>query len=288
MSEAKVNPAGGSGDKEGRDSACTPKWLADLLGKFDLDPCSNPRSHIQAQRRLMLENGSDGLYPNLGVGGYVYSKRLGGRQYVDAVTAKCFTFINPPYARGQVIRWVKHWRHTRFCYLLRWDPSTEWFGELICHCTHVWFPARRINFEPPPGVTFSSNPFPHALYLRDPDQEMLGRLSTAGYLMPVDQDLLALYLDADDRLADRADGPSKPGEGAAKPAGGGGTSTGGSDRQVGQESTPTTRAGCGECVDCKEGRGCVYTAQTKSDKIDAINRDLSAWLTWGKGVFKVE
>lgn len=217
-----VNPAGGSGKEEGRDSWCTPKWIADLLGKYDLDPCSNPRSHIQAQRKLMLEDGSDGLYPHLGAGGYCFSRGKDRSQLVDVVNEKCFTFINPPYARGEVIKWVKHWRHTRFTYLLRWDPSTDWFEELICHCTHVWFPARRINFEPPPGVKSSSNPFPHALYLREPDQEMLDRLSANGFLIPVDQDLLALYLDADERSAEGDAGAGGAGQGAQGGAGPGG------------------------------------------------------------------
>jgi hypothetical protein len=30
------------------DAWCTPWALAIALGKFDLDPCSNPRSHIRA------------------------------------------------------------------------------------------------------------------------------------------------------------------------------------------------------------------------------------------------
>lgn len=199
-----VNPAGGSGKSEGRDSWCTPKWLADLLSTFDLDPCSNPRSHIRASRRLMLEEESDGLYPHLGPGGYALGNgcyvtgRKTTRQYVDIVKPACRTFINPPYAHGEVIKWVRHWRHTRFCFLLRWDPSTAWFAELIPHCTHVWFPPRRINFEPPPGVKSSSNPFPHALYLRDPPQDLLDRLVKNGFLLAIDDELLSLYLDVDD------------------------------------------------------------------------------------------
>lgn len=217
-----VNPAGGSGDKDGRDSASTPKWLADLLGLFDMDPCSNERSHIRAARCLMLPK-DDGLFPGWGAGCYAKGR------YVDVVKPECRTFINPPYARGEVIKWVKHWRGTRFCFLLRWDPSTEWFSELICHCTHVWFPSRRINFEPPPGVKFSSNPFPHALYLRDPPQDLLDRLASAGYLMPIDQDLLDFHLageqtdahDRDDRQDDDAGDAGEAAQGGAGPSGGG-------------------------------------------------------------------
>lgn len=285
----KVNPVGGSGDKEGRDSACTPKWLAELLGKFDLDPCSNPRSHIKAARRLMLEEKSDGLYPNLGPGGYcqgiVNYKGEVVRQLVDVIKPTCFTFINPPYARGEVVKWVKHWRHTRFCFLLRWDPSTEWFAELICHCTHVWFPARRINFEPPPGVKFSSNPFPHALYLRDPDQQMLDSLSSAGYLMPIDQDLLSLYLDADEGSTERDDG-----EGGASAEGENRSSSGGDgakrddsgvrERGGGTEGPRErdAKSGCGDCLDCKEGRGCTFQPRKKEQAINAINEGIAKYI----------
>src|SRR5690606_30225668 len=114
-----------------------------------------------------LEDGDDGLVDQYGPGAFVY----GGVNCATLPSAR--TFINPPYSRGAVVRWIRHWRHTRFCFLLRWDPSTRWFEELLPHCTHVWFPPRRINFEPPPGVKSSSNPFPHALYLRDPPQYLL-------------------------------------------------------------------------------------------------------------------
>src|ERR1051325_6341056 len=58
-----VNPAGGSGRLGGRDSWCTPGWLADIINvwKPHLDPCSNPRSHIHAVTSLIKENGDEGL-----------------------------------------------------------------------------------------------------------------------------------------------------------------------------------------------------------------------------------
>ena len=189
-----MNAYGGSGEKEGRDGACTPKWLADLLNVVEwyLDPCSNPRGHVRAQCELTLEHGDNGLVENDdGVPGvhhvHIDNAIPPNRDYIRQEATRTWkVFINPPYAAGQVIRWVRHYRHTRFCFLLRWDPSTAWFRELIPHCTHVWFPSRRINFEPPPGVKFSSNPFPHALYLRDPPEELLASLAPHGLLIPLD------------------------------------------------------------------------------------------------------
>lgn len=130
-----------------RDSWCTPRWLTEAIGDVDLDPCSNERSHVAAFDVFRLDRGQDGLTLSA------------------TVDAKTHVFVNPPYSKGQVIRWVKAYEHTRFCFLLRFDPSTEWFAELYRRAALVCLPRRRrINFEPPPGVKASSNVFPHALF----------------------------------------------------------------------------------------------------------------------------
>ena len=105
------------GERDGaaiRDSWCTPAWIAEAIGKFDLDPCSNARSHIRATRRLSLEDGDDGLDENWLLSPFV--------------VAAPRTFVNPPYSKGQVERWIAAYGHTRFCFLLRFDPSTQWFA----------------------------------------------------------------------------------------------------------------------------------------------------------------
>jgi len=183
--DRSVNKYGGSGEKEDRDGACTPKWIADALGRFDLDPCSNDRSHISAHHCVCLSvEGSNGL-PEPGVD----SRWLGAGTYWWAhdlcqAGKHTDTFCNPPYARGQVIRWARHYSHTNFTFLLRWDVRTKWFAELFPKCWGFWFP-RKCEFEPPPGVTFSSNPYPHALYFRDrPKPDRYARLSAAdGYFV---------------------------------------------------------------------------------------------------------
>ncbi len=147
-----------------RDSWCTPKWLADLVGKVEIDPCTNERSHITCE--LAFDELDDGLSLPW-----------------DEIPPETVVYCNPPYSRGQVLRWVEKWRHTRFLFLLRWDPSTTWFSELMPYVTHVWFPNRRINFEPPPGVKASSNAYPNALYMHDPSPELLDRLRAEGFLL---------------------------------------------------------------------------------------------------------
>ncbi len=171
----RVNPAGGSGTTQGRNAYCTPKWLADLIGAVDLDPCANERGHIAARHKLY------------GLGG----DQDDGLKVAQHVPVAWSTFINPPYdqASGGVVRWIRAYKHTRFIYLLRYDPSTAWFDELLQVAGYLWFPSKaspesRISFEPPPGIETSSNPFPHALYLREPPSP---ELATAGRVFrPVD------------------------------------------------------------------------------------------------------
>lgn len=124
------------------DSWCTPKWLADALGPFDLDPCSNERSHIHATRRIQLPE--DGL----------------------ATPWDGSVFCNPPYSAplpwcerlaGYDLPWVA---------LVKLDTSTAWWRVLMASGAQ-WAPFReRLRFEPPAGVAASSNNFCSALVWR--------------------------------------------------------------------------------------------------------------------------
>jgi hypothetical protein len=144
--KSKPNVHGGSGEPD-RGTWCTPAWLAELLGKFDLDPCSNTRSHVRASRYFALDDGDDGL------------------ALAKKVASDTRVFINPPYENGAVLRWIRAYQNTRFAFLLRFDPSTDWFSELYRITSLVAIPrGRRVNFEPPPGVQASSNTFPHAVF----------------------------------------------------------------------------------------------------------------------------
>jgi hypothetical protein len=215
-----VNPVGGTGGA-GRDSWCTPEWLADVVSgeyEIDLDPCSNERSLILAKQAVTLKHDSTGIADPARPGTY----RVDGAVRAAGTLAR--VFINPPYSRNAVAQWVRHYGHTDFIFLLRWAPDTTWFGELWPKCWGAWFPKKcevnpsgRINFEAPPGVDTSSNPFPHALYLKsEPKGKFLDRLSATGYLVQN-------YGQASvrqDSVPDRADPASAGG------AGGGGTRAG--------------------------------------------------------------
>lgn len=148
-----VNKYGKSGEAP-RGTWCTPKWLADLIGPVDVDPCSNERSHVQA--RVRWGEAEDGI------------------KLAPTVPADWSSYINPDYV--DVGTWIASYAHTRFMFLLRWDPSTAWFSRLAAVTRYAWFPiGRRIEFEPPPGVKSSSNPYPHALFMREPPNAALRR-----------------------------------------------------------------------------------------------------------------
>jgi hypothetical protein len=130
-----------------RDIWCTPPWLTEAIGEFDLDPCSNDRSTVPARMQLRLDFGQDGL-----VG-------------ADVVHADQRVFANPPYSDVQP--WITAYKHTRFCFLLKLDTSTRWFAELYAATALILIPRRRVNFIPPPGVPPEkavAQQFPHALF----------------------------------------------------------------------------------------------------------------------------
>jgi hypothetical protein len=145
------------GDEE-RGTWCTPKWLAEAVGPFHLDPFSNPRSHIESAYACMLERQDDGLSgPMKGQ----YWTALHGSRFTDDQTR---VFLQPPYS--VVTRAFEHYHHTRWVALLRFDPSTKWFRAMYREAALICVPRKRVNFEPPPGVKASSNTIPHALYYR--------------------------------------------------------------------------------------------------------------------------
>jgi hypothetical protein len=78
-------------------------------------------------------------------------------------------WLQPDYT--QVLSAVRHYVHTRFVALLRFDPRPEW-ADLVGGASE-WIGVlsnsprgSSFEFEPAPGVVASSNTFPHALYAR--------------------------------------------------------------------------------------------------------------------------
>lgn len=152
------------------DCWCTPKWLADLLGEWDLDPCSNDRSHIISRRKFDLANGQNGV------------------ALAPFVAPNTRVFANVPFSSGNVIDWIKAYRHTRFCFLVRMDLSTQWFAELYPWVGAIVVPHERINFEPPRGYwhlgpdAVPGSMYMHALYFAR-EEDIPDGLRRIGYVM---------------------------------------------------------------------------------------------------------
>jgi hypothetical protein len=124
------------------DSWRTPMWLADLLGKFDLDPCTGPGSFIQATVNITKETN-----------GLIYpwdTADVIGDEY-PLMWRPASVYCNPPYSdpspwcarlRGHAGPWVA---------LVKLDPTTRWWADLMM-ASPIWAPfKRRLRFAPPPG-----------------------------------------------------------------------------------------------------------------------------------------
>jgi len=163
----RANVKGGSGESA-RGTWCTSKDWAIAVGAWDLDPFSNPRSHILSAARCMLEDGGDafgGGEPGEHPGFYLTGNGHGAQPMTGQADELTRVWIQPPYEL--VAAAIAHYGHTRFCALLRWSPDVKaWFPELWRRTAVVCHPfGERMEFEPPPGIDKSGDmPFPHALY----------------------------------------------------------------------------------------------------------------------------
>jgi hypothetical protein len=136
------------------DAQCTPRDLALDLGTFGIDPCSNPRSHIAAIMKCMLERGEDGL----------------AHSWLDDESEPLSAFVNGPYSNP--LPWCERLRAHRgpWCALWKLDPTTKWHAELLARGPNggraKWAPFRkRLAFEKAGNV--GSADFPCMLAWRD-------------------------------------------------------------------------------------------------------------------------
>lgn len=157
-----ANVHGGSGDAA-RGTYCTPLKYAMAVGAWDLDPFSNPRSHLIAEHRCMLEDGGNGLADLAQPGSFI----MGGGKAISHILAGPATrvFLQPPYEI--VDQAIAHYGHTRFCALLRFAPDTEWFAAMWPRVAVIATPfGERLPFEID-GIEADGAPFPHAFYYSD-------------------------------------------------------------------------------------------------------------------------
>lgn len=126
------------------DSYCTPRWLTALLPTVTLDPCTNQHASVIASKRYDFEDD-----------GYARWKAASDGQRV---------FLNPPYSRGNVQKWV-NLAIDRSCeheddvlLLLKDDASTKWYANLVSAEARIWRFTGRLAFEYE-GLTAPSNNF---------------------------------------------------------------------------------------------------------------------------------
>lgn len=92
----------------------TPESVLEVVRRLDvigLDPCSNPWSTVGADAFVAAHDGGDGL----AVPWHIFG----------------LTFVNPPYARGQIIRWVRKAEQeaaegAEILMLVPCSPETQW------------------------------------------------------------------------------------------------------------------------------------------------------------------
>jgi len=113
------------------DSWNTPQWLADAVGRFDLDVCGNATSNINAALRYGLDIGRDGLI----------------EPWIGTV------YCNGPYS--DPLPWCKRLRdhHGPWVALWKLDPTTKWWSVLMEASPTVAPFRKRLKFEGEQSMT---------------------------------------------------------------------------------------------------------------------------------------
>ena len=149
---------------ETSDLQCTPRDLALELGRFGLDPCSNPLSHILADRTCMLEHGQDGL---------------SDPWTVDGITGSHLASVWCNGEYSDPLPWCERLRAHQAPWTALWklDTTTGWWRTLVSGSGATWAPFRkRVAFEKAGNVGVAN--FCSVLVWRDwePPAAVLARL----------------------------------------------------------------------------------------------------------------
>jgi hypothetical protein len=128
------------------DDWTTPQWLCDALGWFDLDPCSNERSHVSALETCSLNHPNEARRDGLAFDWKALS-----------------VFVNCPYSN--VGPWaLKLATHDGpWCALLKLDPTTKWWVTLMSANPTVAPFRKRLKFEGDKAMTAN---FPSVLVFK--------------------------------------------------------------------------------------------------------------------------
>lgn len=129
----------------------TPKWIIDALGPFDLDPCAaDPRPWDCAKQNIAL--------PQNGL--------------LRAWLAHEFVWLNPPFERYGVARWIaKLAAHGNGIALLHARTETEWFKPCWASASAILFLSQRMIFHKPDGSQQT---------ITNPDSKHYGKTANSG------------------------------------------------------------------------------------------------------------
>lgn len=141
------------------DSWCTPHWLTEMLGRFDLDPCSNAQSTVQSDYRCEQMEPFEG---ELIGDPYRIIVHYDGLAY-DWRTYS--VFVNPPYSNP--LPWCLKLRDHAgpWVALLKLDPTTRWWAALMEATPTIAAFRKRITFDSAgaPGAKGMTANFPSVL-----------------------------------------------------------------------------------------------------------------------------
>jgi transcriptional regulator with XRE-family HTH domain len=124
----------GQGDKDDRDSRFTPPdFMANIyaaFGKIDLDPCGHRLSPVVAERRILLNEGGDGL--------------------VDEWSGTT-VFVNPPFS--ELLKWLRRayleWQAGRVETVICLAPvrtDSPWFHDTLSPNADIYLLRGRVRF----------------------------------------------------------------------------------------------------------------------------------------------
>jgi hypothetical protein len=147
-----------------RDCWGTPIDLTSRLPRFTLDPCSNPRSTVQATRHMMLEEPTQ-------------EQVLAGWEQGNGLHTSWknrSVFINGPFS--DLLPWARKTCEARaFMFLANNATTTKWYRELVSNGGVYKFEfSKRLKFVPPPRIRSTTNNRDQMLVCNREGWEMIG------------------------------------------------------------------------------------------------------------------
>jgi phage N-6-adenine-methyltransferase len=127
--------------------------ISGFVGPFDLDPCCT-RDNSLCDIGAFVDEGIDGLEET----------------WALKSTGVTRVFMNPPYSRGNIDKWVKKAAEEAstgkvvVAGLIKLDPSTKWWQDHVQQAAVILFCDRRVRFiDPDTGKPGGSPTFPSCI-----------------------------------------------------------------------------------------------------------------------------